>query len=158
MDTMKAFLIIGGLVVVGATALCVYKNRHTLNHQTNRSNEKSSNWGQGLIDKNKNKFVSQRIDLREVESISMRTFGSWLKEQDFPSYDGYRLYILNADTFPKEYFAKASEEYVTAYRYGFAITDSNMNIMSACLILAKNVDESFKAKIVSEVNEIHINS
>ena len=129
---MKISLLVG-LSTIAISAICVvlYKNIKNKDDDKNRST---------LLDLKKvldDPFVKKQI----VDEISFRTYGKWLQEHDFPSFTGYKFFIL-----------KTKE----IYNYIFVITDAEYNVIDSSYVTGKSIDTTFANKISEEVNEIKI--
>ncbi len=140
---MKTAFIIGSVVfAAGAVATYIFlKNK-------NKGDDQKSSKFSSL----KNFFrIKPQLEIRETDQISLKVFGSWIKEHDFPSFTGYKFFIIKdqnligKDKNPNNLFV-----------HGFCITDSEFNVIDACVYLSKDVDSSFASKVVEEVNEIVI--
>lgn len=140
---MKTALIIGSVVVAAsAVAACIYfKKRNIFESQQSSKNSFLRN-----IFKNESQF-----EIREVEALSMRTFGSWIKEHDFPTFAGYKFFVIKDQN-----MIDKKKNPNDLYVYGFCITDAKINIIDKCIYLSKEVDSSFATRVVNDVNEIVI--
>lgn len=140
---MKTAFIIGSVVfAAGAVAAYIF-----LKNKNKGYDQKSSKFSSL-----KNFFrIKPQLEIRETDQISLKVFGSWIKEHDFPSFTGYKFFIIKdqnligKDKNPNNLFV-----------HGFCITDSEFNVIDACVYLSKDVDSSFASKVVEEVNEIVI--
>ena len=91
--------------------------------------------------------------MSEEEEITMRTFGHWIKEHDFPSFTGYKFFIIKGHEID-EYAKKTHSDCKCVY--GFCITDAQFNIIDGCVYASNRVDSNFANKITDDVCEIKI--
>ena len=142
---MKTEFIIG-LVVVAIGATCVYAYLKN-NNNGERKHSLDFNFLKKIL------HFKFQPEIREVESISMRSFGAWIKEHDFPSFAGYRFFIAKGQDV-QEFVKKKNPK--DLYAHGFCITDSDFNIIDVCIFLSNNIEENFADKIKDNVCEIKI--
>lgn len=141
---MKTTLVMGLVVAlgVGVTGVYVYlKNR-------NQDGLKSK-----LSTLKKLLQIKPQLEIRKEDEISMRTFGKWIKEHDFPSFTGYKFFIITGLDIDK-YAKKNNPD--CEYAYGFCITDAQFNVIDGCIYTSRSVEPSFINKITDYVCEIKI--
>lgn len=139
---MKTALIIGSVVAASAVVAYIYLK--------NKNNSESQQTSKNAFLKNIFKNESQ-CEIREVDSLSMRTFGSWIKEHDFPTFAGYKFFVIKDQN-----MIDKKKNPNDLYVHGFCITDAKINIIDKCIYLSKEVDSSFATKVANDVNEIVI--
>lgn len=139
---MKTTLIIGLVVTLGATGVYAFlKNR-------NKDVLKS-----GLSNLKRLLQLKPQLEIRKEEEISMRTFGKWIKEHDFPSFAGYKFFIIKSQDI-NQYAKKNYPD--CEHAYGFSITDAKFNVIDGCIYTSRSVEYSFENKITDDVCEIKI--
>ncbi len=139
---MKTTLVIGLIVAIGVTGVYAYlKNR-------NKDGSKS-----GLSTLKRLLQLKPQLEIRKEDEISMRTFGKWIKEHDFPSFAGYKFFIIKGQDINE--YAKKNNTYCE-YAYGFCITDAQFNVIDGCIYTSKTVESGFANKITDDVCEIKI--
>lgn len=140
---MKTAFIIGTTLV--ATGIVVAYI--CLKNKNKNGNQKTSK-----LSSLKNFFrIKPQFEIRETDRISLKVFGSWIKEHDFPSFTGYKFFIIkDQNLIGKD---KNPNNLIV---HGFCITDAEFNVIDACVYLSKDIDSSFASRVVEEVNEIVI--
>ena len=139
---MKTTLVIGLVVALCVTGVYAYlKNR-------NKGCLKS-----GLLSLKRLLQLKPQLEIRKEDEISMRTFGKWIKEHDFPSFTGYKFFIIKGQDI-KKYAKKNNPD--CEYAYGFCITDALFNVIDGCIYTSRSVESGFANKITDDVCEIKI--
>lgn len=139
---MKTTLVIGLAVALGVAGVYAYlKNRNKDGLKFELSTLKK------LLQ------LKPQLEIRKEDEISMRTFGKWIKEHDFPSFTGYKFFIIK-DMDINKYAKKNNPDCECAY--GFCITDAQFNVIDGCIYTSRSVEPSFVKKITDDVCEIKI--
>jgi hypothetical protein len=143
---MKTAYIIGTVVLVAVGAVAANFFIRNKNKEDNQKTSKLSSL------KIKNFFrIKPQIEIRETDQLSLRVFGSWIKEHDFPTFTGYKFFIIKDQNLVEK--DKNPDNLIV---HGFCITDSEFNVIDACVYMSKEIDSSFASKVIEEVNEIVI--
>lgn len=93
----------------------------------------------------------------EVEELSLRTYGAWMKTLDLPSYDGYHFFVIKVpiSKLPKKYSDRKDD--FGDYAYAFVVTNNTTSkVVSSQLTVSSVIEKRFDEKIVEEVTEIKL--
>lgn len=101
--------------------------------------------------------ASRYKNVVEVEELSLRTYGAWMKTLNLPNYDNYHFFVIKVpiSKLPEKYSDK--KDVFGDFAYAFVLTNDIISqIISFQITVSQMLDAKFEEKIIQEVTEIKL--
>lgn len=93
----------------------------------------------------------------EVDELSLRTYGAWMKTLDLPNFDDCHFYVIKMPISKLPSNFSAQREKFGDVAYAFVVTDAKITkVIASQVTLAVKFDSKFEQITTQEVTEIKL--